>query len=91
MVAPSSSKSKAVAYGGVVIDPHGYLLMREVKNHLDGYVWTFAKGRQDKGESPREAALREVREEMGIDASILLPICRWLCGWHYDQSLFLDG
>ncbi len=66
-----ASTGKAVAYGGVVIDPNGYLLMREVKNHFDGYVWTFAKGRQDKGESPRQTAQREVREEMGIDATIL--------------------
>jgi len=70
----SSSTGKAVAYGGVVIDPNGYLLMREVKNHFDGYVWTFAKGRQEKGESPRQTALREVREEMGIDATILSAI-----------------
>ncbi|MEZ3184871.1 NUDIX domain-containing protein [Pseudomonas sp. LM13] len=70
----SASTGKAVAYGGVVIDPNGYLLMREVKNHFDGYVWTFAKGRQDKGESPRQTALREVREEMGIDATILSAI-----------------
>ncbi|MBA1240923.1 NUDIX hydrolase [Pseudomonas kunmingensis] len=70
----SVSTGKALAYGGVVIDPNGYLLMREVKNHFDGYVWTFAKGRQDKGESPRQTALREVREEMGIDATILSAI-----------------
>ncbi len=70
----SASTGKALAYGGVVIDPNGYLLMREVKNHFDGYVWTFAKGRQEKGESPRQTALREVREEMGIDATILSAI-----------------
>lgn len=65
---------KALAYGGVVISRDGYFLLREVKNHFDGYVWTFAKGRPDKGESPRETALREVWEEMGVRASILTPI-----------------
>lgn len=65
---------KALAYGGVVISRDGYFLLREVKNHFDGYVWTFAKGRPDKGESPREMALREVWEEMGVRASILTPI-----------------
>lgn len=34
---------KALAYGGVVISRDGYFLLREVKNHFDGYVWTFAK------------------------------------------------
>ncbi|QQQ15887.1 NUDIX domain-containing protein (plasmid) [Aeromonas media] len=86
---PSSSKSKAVAYGGVVIDPHGYLLMREVKNHFDGYVWTFAKGRQDKGESPRETALREVWEEMGVDSTILIPIAGEFAGGTTLNRFFL--
>ncbi|MFQ2657511.1 NUDIX domain-containing protein [Aeromonas caviae] len=83
------TKSKAVAYGGVVIDPHGYLLMREVKNHFDGYVWTFAKGRQDKGESPRETALREVWEEMGINATILIPISGEFAGGTTLNRFFL--
>ncbi|MGU5711888.1 NUDIX hydrolase [Aeromonas caviae] len=82
-------KNKAVAYGGVVVDPHGYLLLREVKNHFDGYVWTFAKGRQDKGESPRETALREVWEEMGIDATILLPIAGDFTGGTTLNRFFL--
>ncbi|WP_309295346.1 NUDIX domain-containing protein [Aeromonas caviae] len=83
------TKSKAVAHGGVVIDPHGYLLMREVKNHFDGYVWTFAKGRQDKGESPRETALREVWEEMGINATILIPISGEFAGGTTLNRFFL--
>lgn len=71
---PKAPSGKALAYGGVVISPDGYFLLREVKNHFDGYVWTFAKGRQDKGEAPRDTAWREVREEMGIQASILTAI-----------------
>lgn len=85
----SASTGKAVAYGGVVIAPNGYLLMREVKNHFDGYVWTFAKGRQDKGESPRQTALREVREEMGIDATILSAIPGEFAGGTTINRFFL--
>ncbi|HCR9779068.1 TPA: NUDIX hydrolase [Pseudomonas aeruginosa] len=85
----SASTGKAVAYGGVVIDPNGYLLMREVKNHFDGYVWTFAKGRQDKGESPRQTAQREVREEMGIDATILSAIPGEFAGGSTINRFFL--
>lgn len=65
---------KPRAFGGVVIDPSGRILLREVAGHYGGYVWSFAKGRPDPGESPRETALREVREEMGVDARILLPM-----------------
>ena len=85
----SASTGKAVAYGGVVIDPNGYVLMREVKNHFDGYVWTFAKGRQDKGESPRQTAQREVREEMGIDATILSAIPGEFAGGTTINRFFL--
>ncbi|MEZ0196568.1 MULTISPECIES: NUDIX hydrolase [Pseudomonas] len=85
----SASTGKAVAYGGVVIDPNGYLLMREVKNHFDGYVWTFAKGRQDKGESPRQTAQREVREEMGIEATILSAIPGEFAGGTTINRFFL--
>lgn len=66
---------KADAYGGVLIDQAGRVLLREPTNHFGDYVWTFAKGRIDKGETPEQAALREVREETGYDAQIrgLIP------------------
>ena len=65
---------KTVAYGAVIVDVRGNLLLREVKNHDDGYVWTFAMGRPDPGETPRQTALREVFEETGVAARILTPI-----------------
>lgn len=74
---PWSAKApvgKQRAFGGVVVDPEGRVLLREAAGHCDGYVWTFAKGRPDKGESPRQTALREVKEEMGVQARILLPL-----------------
>jgi 8-oxo-dGTP diphosphatase len=65
---------KEKAYGGVVINQQGRILLREPKGHFDNYVWTFPKGRPDKkqkpGETPEETALREVREESGIKAEI---------------------
>ena len=64
----------ASAYGGVVVDAQGLILLREPRNHFDGYVWTFPKGRPDKGETPEEAALREVREETGYGARIIAKL-----------------
>ena len=49
-------------------------MLREPSGHFGGYVWTFAKGRADPGESPEATALREVREEMGITAEIIAPV-----------------
>lgn len=67
-------KGKAVAYGGVVVDAAGRILLREPANHFGGYVWTFPKGHSNPGESPQDAALREVLEETGVQASIIEPI-----------------
>lgn len=62
------------AYGGIVLDAQGRVLVREPMNHFDGYVWTFPKGRPDGDETPEAAALREVLEETGAQARILAPI-----------------
>ena len=58
------------AYGGVVFDAEGRVLLREPRGHFDGYVWTFPKGRPEAGETPAEAALRETLEETGVPAEI---------------------
>lgn len=59
------------AFGGVLVDPWGRILLREPRNHYDGYVWTFPKGRPKDGETDEQAALREVEEETGLEAEIL--------------------
>lgn len=64
--------------GGVVVKGGKVLLVRvkATGNPLRGtaasallkkgdYVWTFPKGHVERGETPRSAALREVREETG--------------------------
>lgn len=36
-----------------------------------GKVWEFPKGNIEKGESPKDAAIRETREEAGLSVKIL--------------------
>jgi ADP-ribose pyrophosphatase YjhB (NUDIX family) len=62
------------SFGGVLVRD-GKVLLREPKSHFDGYVWTFPKGCPDRGETPEQTALREVREETGVVARIerLIP------------------
>ena len=45
-----------------------YLLVR---SSTDASHWVLPKGHIDAGESPEEAALREVREEAGVEAEIV--------------------
>ncbi|MBI1778349.1 MAG: NUDIX hydrolase [Proteobacteria bacterium] len=66
--------SMANAFGGVLVDDLGRVLLREPRNHFDGYVWTFAKGKIEKGATPEQTALREVLEETGYDAEIVAKI-----------------
>lgn len=87
--AAAATPGKAPAFGGVVVDAHGRLLLREVANHWDGYVWTFAKGRPDKGEAPRQTALREVREEMGVETRILYALHGSFAGGTTVSHFFL--
>ena len=73
--APTSPRaSLGRAYGGVVMNSQGQVLLREPAKHFDGYVWTFPKGRGTAGESPEETALREVLEETGVRARVVAPM-----------------
>jgi 8-oxo-dGTP diphosphatase len=75
--------------GGVLIDGLGRVLLREPTNHFGGYVWTFAKGRIDPGETAEQAALREVQEETGYRAEILKPIPGYFLGTTGSTVMFL--
>ena len=49
--------------GGVVVNDEGKVLLIR---HANG-TWVFPKGHVDPGETPLDAALREVVEEAGVD------------------------
>ena len=63
------------SYGGVLINDHGQVLLREPTNHFGGVHWTFAKGGMNHSmEHPVDVATREVREETGHEGKIVGPI-----------------
>lgn len=64
----------ADSYGGVVISGGGKVLLREPTKHHGGYAWTFAKTEAKPGESPRDTAVRAVREKTGYDADIRISV-----------------
>src|SRR5437879_10429948 len=63
---PATAPGNKAAYGGVIFDDKGRVLLREPTGHYDRYVWTFSKGRPEPGESPEDTAIRETREETGL-------------------------
>lgn len=82
------SAPKAGAYGGVLFDSQGRTLLREPANHYGGYVWTFAKGKPDAGESPEQTALREVLEETGYACRVIGTLAEAFKGTLSSTSAF---
>ncbi|MFQ9515299.1 MAG: NUDIX hydrolase [Eubacterium sp.] len=61
---------RAVSCGGVVIFRGKILLLyKNYRNRYEG--WVLPKGTVEKGENYEETALREVREETGVNARII--------------------
>jgi 8-oxo-dGTP pyrophosphatase MutT (NUDIX family) len=64
----------STAAGGVVTRGAGDELEVVLTGRTSDGTWVFPKGTPDAGESIEETALREVREETGLDVSIVTPI-----------------
>ncbi len=62
-------KTVVVAAAVVVEGGRVLLTQRKAGTHLAG-AWEFPGGKVEAGEDPREALRRELREELGIDASV---------------------
>ena len=79
------SKKKAereVSAGGIVFrrDPDGtarFLLIKDSYQH-----WGFPKGHLEDGESPAAAAMRETREETGLEQLLVQGPIR-IIDWHF--------
>src|SRR3990167_5132428 len=54
--------------GGIVFNNEGQVL---VTQHSQNHHWSFPKGLIDPGQTTEEAAVREVKEEGGVEAEIL--------------------
>ena len=61
---------EAISCGGVVIFRGKVLVLyKNIKNKYEG--WVLPKGTVEEGEEHIETALREVREESGVNASVI--------------------
>lgn len=62
---------------GILFDSSGRVLVakRDPRAHQGG-LWEFPGGKIEDGESPRDALVRELREEIGIEATEMAPFMR---------------
>jgi putative (di)nucleoside polyphosphate hydrolase len=76
------------AVGAMLINGEGSVFVgRRIDQTVEG--WQMPQGGIDEGETPAEAVLRELREEIGTDKAVIL---RELDDWlHYDLPRHLLG
>jgi len=66
---------KEFSSGGVVFKKDKWLITRSMPSEIyPKSVWRLPKGWVDKDESAEEAALREVKEEGGVEAKVIKKI-----------------
>ena len=89
MPAPMAGAMHVMA--GVMLDPQGRVLLaqRPPGKHLAG-LWEFPGGKLETGEPPADGLVRELREELGVEAVVGEPLIR--VPWRYgERSLLLDA
>lgn len=81
--APAEPRVPRAAARVAVLDPEGAVFLFHYDNVEVGPHWSMPGGGLDPGESPREGALRELREETGWQDLAPGPL---LCTWEHDYT-----
>lgn len=70
----------------VIVNPKEklvFLAKRPENSHLAGF-WEFPGGKMEKGESPKECLVRELKEELDVSAKVGSFICESV--YHYSEK-----
>jgi mutator protein MutT len=72
---PGRAQQTDFSAGGVVVRDQEVIAIVPIKRSSDGVrVLGLPKGHLDPGETPEQAATREVREETGVTAELIEPL-----------------
>ena len=73
----------------LILDRAGQVLL--VRHNYAGHFYALPGGAVEPGELPQEAAVREIREELGVDARILrlLSLNSFVVADRYQAHVFL--
>lgn len=73
------SERTVLVAAGVILDGDRVLLTQRMAGaHLEG-AWEFPGGKVEPGEAPEQALVRELREEIGVEAAVddILDVTFW--------------
>jgi ADP-ribose pyrophosphatase len=69
-----------------VIDETDILFVRQYRHAVGKNILEIPAGKIEKGETPKQTALREMREEIGYTGK-LSPVMKWYLAPGYDTEL----
>lgn len=79
--------TSVIVVAGVLFERGRVLLTQRKKGaHLEG-LWELPGGKIDPDEDPRDALVRELREELGIEVEVGAPI--EVTSWRYPEKRVL--
>lgn len=79
--------SPVIVVAGVLFEGGRVLLTQRKKgSHLEG-LWELPGGKVDPDEDPRDALVRELREELGIEVEVGAPL--EITSWRYPEKRVL--
>ena len=86
MTMPFSDLPRVAVAAGIIWRSGLFLAARRPLGKPRGGFWEFPGGKQEPGESMQETLVRELREELGIDATRIQP---WMQTTHAYPDLFV--
>lgn len=80
-----SSKKRGSFVRVLIKDTAGCLLLMEERKNTLWPIWNFPGGKVDENEHPKDAAKRELKEELSIEATQLTLLCKGVYSFNKEK------